>query len=369
MKRLNNIIAVVFLAGFIVYVMANLLHAPYEKSEKENRYLAQFPEFSFSKIIDGSFMTEFEQYAADQYRWRDSAVSLKATVEKILGKRINNGVYFGKDDYLIARPSPFDAEKINKGLADLLYLAGTTKYNVSFAVIPTAFEIKQDKLPPFAYEDSEQDIIEYAHNAVFGKDIVVCDVGGYLAEHKDEYIFYRTDHHQTALGSYYIYEKLAEVLGFQSYPITDFNREILSDGFYGSSWAKASINGIEPDILEKFTHWSNMNFHANYPLEDRERDGLYDYSLVDSSEPYAVYLGGNHPLIEISSEANTGRKLAIIGDSHARSVIPFLANHYDEIDMFDLRYYTGSVEGYMDQNGISELLVMYSTETLTTYGN
>ncbi len=369
MKKLNNIIALVFMFGFIAYALVNLFHAPYEKSEKENRYLTQLPQISFSKIFDGSFMTEFEQYAADQYRWRDSAVSIKASVEKLLGKKMNNGVYFGKDDYLIAEPSPFDPEKINKGLADLLYLAGTTKYNVSFAVIPTVFEIEQDKLPMFSYEDTEQKIIDYAHNAVFGKNIYVSDVGSHLNEHKDEYIYYRTDHHQTALGSYYIYEKLAEALGFERYFITDFNREILSDSFYGSSWARASIGGITPDILEKFTHWSNMEFYVRYPLEDRERDSLYDYSLVESSEPYAVYLGGNHPLIEISSQAGTGRKLAIIGDSYARSVIPFLANHYDEIAMFDLRDYTGSVEGYMDEHAITELLVMYSTETLTTYGN
>lgn len=369
MKKINNIASIIFLVSFIVYAIINLCHAPYEKSGKENRYLTQRPEFSVAKLLDGSYGAEFEQYAADQYRWRDDAVSLKASVERLFGKRINNGVYFAKDDYLIAKPSPFNDDKINASMADLIYLAGTEKYNVSFAVIPTVFETEKEKLPMYAYDSSVTDVIQYAHSAVFGKNIMVSDVASHLAEHKDEYIYYRTDHHQTALGSYYIYEKLAEVLGFERYFITDYNRDVLSDGFYGSSWAKASVNGIEPDVLEKFTHWSNPSFHANYPLEDRERDSLYAYTLIDSSEPYAVYLGGNHPLIEITSDVGTGRKLAIIGDSYARSVIPFLANHFDEIDMFDLREYTGSVEGYMDEHGITDLLVMYSTETMTTYGH
>lgn len=369
MKKINNIISLIFIFGFMVCALVNLFHAPYEKSEKENRYLAQLPEFSFGRLLDGSFTSEFEQYAADQFRWRSGAVSLKASAERLLGKRINNDVYFAKDDYLIAKPSPVNTDKIDAGLADLLYLAGTEKYNVSFGVIPTVFEIEKEKLPLYAYDTSVKDVIDYAHSAVFGKNIMVCGVGKHLEEHKDEYIFYRTDHHETALGSYYIYEKLAEVLGYERSFITDFNRDVLSDSFYGSSWAKASVRGIEPDVIERFTHWSNPQVHAVYPLEDRERDSLYALELLKSSEPYAVYLGGNHPLIEIKSNAGTGRRLAIIGDSYARSVIPFLTVHFDEIDMFDLREYTGSVEGYMDENGITDLLVLYSTETLTTYGN
>lgn len=369
MRKINNVAAFVFLWGFIIYVIINLCHAPYEKSVKENRQLKQFPNVSVSSLLDGSFAAEFEQYAADQYKWRDSAVSIKASVERLLGKRINNGVYFGKDDYFIAKPSPFNPDKIDSSMADLLYLAGTEKYNVSFAVIPTVFEIEKEKLPVYAYDSSVTDVINYAHSKVFGKNILVCDVASHLYEHKDEYIYYRTDHHQTSLGSYYIYEKLAEVLGYERYFITDYKREILSDSFYGSSWSKASVKNAKPDLLEKYTHWSNPAFYTNYPLENRERDSLYAYSLIDSSEPYAVYLGGNHPLIEITSNNGTGRKLAIIGDSCTRSVIPFLANHFDEIAMFDLRYYTGSIEAYMDEHGITDLLVMYSTETMTTYQN
>ncbi len=34
------------------------------------------------------------------------------------------------------------------------------------------------------------------------------DVRQTLADHKDEYIYYRTDHHWTSLGAYYAYQQL-----------------------------------------------------------------------------------------------------------------------------------------------------------------
>ena len=39
------------------------------------------------------------------------------------------------------------------------------------------------------------------------------DVRQTLAEHKDEYIYYRTDHHWTSLGAYYAYQQLCGALG------------------------------------------------------------------------------------------------------------------------------------------------------------
>lgn len=39
------------------------------------------------------------------------------------------------------------------------------------------------------------------------------DVRQTLADHKDEYIYYRTDHHWTSTGAYYAYKLLCDTLG------------------------------------------------------------------------------------------------------------------------------------------------------------
>ena len=53
-----------------------------------------------------------------------------------------------------------------------------------------------------------EEISRYLNGAV--KEIPVLDA---LREHREEYIYYRTDHHWTTLVAWYAYEKAAEVMG------------------------------------------------------------------------------------------------------------------------------------------------------------
>ena len=72
-------------------------------SETENRYLQQAPTLSLGNVTSGTFMSEAEDYTADQIVGRDFWVALKAWCERLSGKQENNGVYFGKEDTLLNR--------------------------------------------------------------------------------------------------------------------------------------------------------------------------------------------------------------------------------------------------------------------------
>ena len=76
-----------------------------EMSETENRYLQQAPTLSLGNITNGTFMSQAEDYTADQIVGRDFWVALKAWCERMSGKQENNGVYFGKEDTLLNRVS------------------------------------------------------------------------------------------------------------------------------------------------------------------------------------------------------------------------------------------------------------------------
>ena len=65
-------------------------------------------------------------------------------------------------------------------------------------IVPTANDILKDKLPLFAPEVNQQELIAQMKEALPG----FIDVTDVLSAHKEEDIFYKTDHHWTSLGVY-----------------------------------------------------------------------------------------------------------------------------------------------------------------------
>ena len=67
--------------------------------------------FSYEGIVDGTFSNDVESYLADQYPARDIWVYLNSLQNRILGIDYQNGIYRGKDGYLI---QGFEKSEIDK---------------------------------------------------------------------------------------------------------------------------------------------------------------------------------------------------------------------------------------------------------------
>ena len=93
--KLKNILLVVVFAVFIFGItLINIFKTPSDISKSERRKLAQFPEISKENIIDTKFMSEFEDYALDQFVGRDFFRKIKATfLYNVLGQSDNNQIY------------------------------------------------------------------------------------------------------------------------------------------------------------------------------------------------------------------------------------------------------------------------------------
>ncbi len=361
-----SFLVIASLAGCTAF---SVIKEPRLMSEKENRELATFPEVTVKGIFDGTFMDEFEQYASDQFAFRDIAVSIKADSERLLGKKGNNGVHFGKDGYLIGRPDPCNIENIGKSINALSNLQKKGKFNMTVALVPTAFEIMKDKLPSYAYNSTILDIQSAAAEYAKGTGVKVFDVTTELEKHNDEYIYYRTDHHQTALGSYYTYKSLGEALGYEPYTLSSFKRSKVSTDFLGTSWSKSSISFVEPDIIETFALSGDVKVNTSFPLENKSFEGMYVMDNANKKDKYTVYLDGNHALTVLESNQQTGRELLVFKDSYAHSIAPFLANHYDKIHLIDMRYFNADPVEYIGENNITDILVLYSADTFSSDTN
>ena len=128
--KLHTRIACVMLVIMLFFTVANIIKPDAESSEKENRNLAQRPSSSVSAAADGSFMQDYESYQSDQFVFRDMWMSLKTNLDIISGKSYSNGVYRGKDGYLIEDAVEPDENNLKKniGAINSLQMKINTRY-------------------------------------------------------------------------------------------------------------------------------------------------------------------------------------------------------------------------------------------------
>ena len=351
--RLTTGIFCLFLAGLLAWHIALPDRA---RSETENRTLAQFPDFSWETLKNGSFTEGMEDYFADQFPLRDDWTGLKARCEQMLGKREFNGVYLCGDT-LIAKVDEPDRLQAEKNLDDVKRFGEAAHGQVLLGLIPSAAEVWKDRLPQGAPSFDQAAFIQ---NAAEKTGLPTVDLLGALTEHAGEPIYYRTDHHWTTRGAFYGANALLTALGKESLKEIDFTPEVASMDFNGTLYSTSGIHWLAPDTIE---YWaSEDDLRVTSWKSGKEAAGrLYDRSYLEHKDKYSSFLGGNQPLCVLENPAITdGSKLLLIRDSYSDSLAPFLAQRFSEVHLVDLRYYHTSVADYMAEQGIDTAVVLYS---------
>ena len=192
-------------------------------SENENRMLQQKPVFSVKNFLSGQYGKECDAYVTDQFVGRDNWIRLKTGTELALGETLLNGIYIGSDGYLFEQHLSVQAggsgvleentdRKLTKLVSDL-----EGYRNVRIMLVPSAAALLPEKLPPHAagQEFDQTAFLEQAEQTVSdGLSVNTwVDVKGLLEEHREEDIYYKTDHHWTTLGAYYGVQGMGRIYG------------------------------------------------------------------------------------------------------------------------------------------------------------
>jgi len=367
-KDLARQLCIFVIPAFLVLFLAlNILTPSSRMSKKENRALARFPRISISSITNGTFMKEFETYISDQFVLRNHFVASKRRYEVLSGKEQNHGILMCDDGYLIENTSELTWANIDSNIEGINTIAKIKRYNVNVAIVPTAYEIMKETLPFNAYTNSYDMLTEELSQKI--KNASIIDTKPILENHKEEYLYYYSDHHQTANGSYWLYVALANKLGYEPYEAEDFNIEKMADKFKGTQWSNSGFARTKEDIIYKYTLKDGSDAFVDFPAEEKSLETLYNENALKQKDKYMFYLDGNHSVAEVKSQCGTGKKLAIIKDSYAHSLVPFLANHYSEIYLVDLRYFTEDVFRYLYSCNVEDVLVLYNQNTFMTDNN
>jgi hypothetical protein len=356
----NKVLTITMLSYLAALLLLFAITPDRDFSEAENRMLQKMPDCTWESLISGKFNLAAENYLSDQFPGRDAWVGLKSAIELLLLKKDNNGVYFGRDGYLLPMMEGINMATLGENMETINRFAETFPGQVCFLPAPSAAQILQEKLPPFA-APREQLELQKTVEEQLAPGIHLIDAPSALAAHKGEYIYYKTDHHWTSKGAYYAYVEAGKALGYNPLELNDFIIEQVSDDFYGTLYSKSGHRFARPDSIQLFLPNKEQSCQVEYEYEKRTTASLYAMDWLQKKDQYAVFLGGNHALVRITASNETGRKLLVIKDSYANSMVPFLINHFDEIHLIDLRHFNSDLRSYIEQHGLGEVLFVYNT--------
>lgn len=362
LKKLCQIINAAVFFGFIAaFAVTSVLLPKEEYSELENRYLSELPELDASGWFNGDIASGLASYADDHFPMRSNWISLHTSLEILEGKKRVNGVYIG-DGRMMELAEPADLDRLDRSLEDIQYLCEIADAPVFVMIAPTAAQVYSDDIPDYENVLNQSELIDYVYERIDGEAVTV-DVLPALEEAKDDYIYYRTDHHWTPQGAYVAYTEIAKMMGVVPAGLERFDIMHASHAFYGMLHSKTLYDGTEPDVVDFY-----ISNDRSITLTAGEYVGSpYRTEYLQSKDKYLCYLGPNMPIVSLSSDA-FGMKLLVIKDSYANCMLPFLSEHFSSVDAIDLRYMTDP-DDYIELDEYDVVLILYNADNFSADTN
>lgn len=197
--------------------------------------------------------------------------------------------------------------------------------------------------------------------------VVPVDVFHALALHNEEYTYFHSDHHWTALGAYYAYEGYCEAAGLTPIPLSSFE-EINMGEYRGSYYYNVPQPGkLETDELIAYKPISDLSMIVygndstyNWPV-------LGDQTHADVTRKYYAFLGGDIPLGVITNNSvPEGSSCMLIKDSFGSPLAVFLSEHYHTLYVIDYRVYStvtnGTALDFALRHGVQDIILSQSIE-------
>ena len=349
-KVKNIIITTVFLIIIIIPFFINIIKKDTQISISERRKLEQFPEFTISKLFDGTFFEKFEKYTMDQFWKREEFRKIKVNTElKVLNKKDYNNLY-EYNGYLIEQIYPINEKsilnitnKINQIKEKYL----TEDNNIYYSIIPDKNYFVDNGNLKIDYEKLEKEVNE---NLQFGKYINIFDI-----LKLDDY--YKTDSHWKQENLINVAKKIGQEMNielqqqYEEKTITEFN------GVYSGRLAISN----EKDKIKVLTNSILENCKV-YNYEKEEYTSIYNMDKINSVDKYDIYLSGSVPLISIENPQNeNGKELIVFRDSYASRLIPLLIEGYSKITLIDTRYISSQILDKYVEFSNQDILFVYST--------
>lgn len=242
--------------------------------------------------------------------------------------------------------------------------------NVYDIVVPTSTGIYLDeKLQDELGCSDQKESIKYIYDNMDDK-VITIDAFSALKSHSDEYLYFRTDHHWTALGAYYTYAQLMRAMDKIPTSLAEYETEVF-DGFIGSLYSSSNQAPALAENPDTVTAYIPL---ATNDMVFTDRDGVtMDYDIIhdvsdwDSGSKYNCFIAGDQPISEIKNpKLSDGSACVVIKESFGNAFVPFLVDHYETVYVVDYRYYPEGLTALIRDKGIQDVIFLNNIAAATT---
>ena len=172
-------------------------------------------------------------------------------------------------------------------------------------------------------------------------DVMKVNVFNTLIRHNSEYIYFRTDHHWTALGAYYAYDAFCRVAGFEPVPLEEYTELDMGDflgSFYSTSPQPAKL---ETDRLYAYQPPGNIEMQVYRNGYTFPADVIFDKTQASIFDKYTSFLGGDHTMTVLTNTdlGDDAPNCAVYKDSYGNPFVIYLTQHYHRVYALDFRQY------------------------------
>ena len=384
----------------------------------EKRDLTPWPAFTTERLLDGSFFEDLSLWYADTFPFRDTLVQVDAAVDSLFGIKTQTQMIGG--NVVADELPPVDGsatpagteetspaveeeprepaekpderalqEDIQGNIMNGLYVDGDAAYSVYYfldeavqdycaainrcaerldgeanvysVLVPnnSGAKLDEDVLEQLGGSDQKQ-ALEYFYSLMSDKVHVVKTYDA-LREHRDEYTYFRTDHHWTQLGAYYAYEQFCKVKGITPSDITKWVQHDY-EPMLGSFYQELLLDSMaaNPDVMHVYVP-SGTNDMTSWD----EYGGEYEFSVIadatdyDPNAKYMAFIAGDQMLSKIENPMVTdGSSCLVVKDSYGCAFVPNLVDNYQTIWVIDFRKFNEDIPGFVYENNIDDVIFL-----------
>ena len=424
-------VSVVIMLLVLVGILAVVLPKP-TVSEVEKRELAAKPQWSLRSWFSGEYAEQYDAYYADTFPQREQLVSLASKLEQMQGVhpddvRIHPAGGNAQQSQQLPQPEPEAEQEPQQELAEepqsptvdydaysdpnapgnglseqgtageqvgslFLYrnmgmqifgssqtlseeyarvissyaqqLNGVQVYNL---IAPTSIEFYlPEKYQGIA--SSERENIDFVAQQMSDKVISV-DAYSQIEKNREDYLYFRTDHHWTARGAYEAYIAFCKSAGLTPVSLEEMEHQQI-DGFLGTFYSQIHDSQLAqtPDFVEYFVppvQTTTTRYQTGAPFTPIDSSIFASYA-TGGQNTYSVFLHGDFPLTHIQTDNRTGRKILLVKESYGNAFAPFLACNFDEVYIVDQRYFELGLVDFVKEHGITDLLFLNNIFAVNT---
>ncbi len=192
------------------------------------------------------------------------------------------------------------------------------------------------------------------------------DVYAELDKHKNEYLFYKSDHHWTGLGAYYAYVAFAKSVGLTPTPLSSFEAQITNEKYYGSYSSYTTDPRVKSfyDFIEVF---KSRKQHTMTVITPQGTTLNYNHSIVTGNKTYVTFIAGDNTYTAINVPENPQNKnVLVLKDSFGNAFVPYLCEHYGNIIVIDPRHSSINVYEQFKDFGFTDIIFVNNVKAASS---